>query len=186
MLFDAPDHTVGPILDFIAKESLELIGLWFTHGHFDHVADHKVVRDRFPAARHLIHALDEPKLRKPGSAMFRLPFEIPPGKADGLIADGEVLLIGQIRVEAMHTPGHSPGHVCFYLRDEKVLIGGDLIIGGAIGRTDLPDADEVAMEASLRRVMTLDDETQLMPGHGEITTIGEERRTNPFVRRLHR
>ena len=77
VIFDAPDHTVAPLLDQVEKHDWKLIGLWLTHGHFDHLADHKVVTDRFPDAKVLIHALDEPMLKNPGSRMFALPFTIP-------------------------------------------------------------------------------------------------------------
>src|SRR5580765_3566266 len=83
VLFDAPDHTVAPLLDEISKRGWTLTGLWLTHGHFDHFADHAVVKKRFPAAKVLIHALDEPKVRNPDAQtrLFQLPFVIPPLKA---------------------------------------------------------------------------------------------------------
>src|SRR5436190_8712482 len=136
VLFDAPDNTTGPLLDEIAKRGWDLIGLWLTHGHFDHTADHKVVTDRFPNAKLLIHPLDEPKLNNPATKFFQLPFTIPPGKADALVEDGQKLSIGNLAVEVIFTPGHAPGHVMYHLPNEKVLVGGDLIIGGSIGRTD--------------------------------------------------
>ena len=184
VLFDAPDHTVDPVLDFVEKEKLELIGLWLTHGHFDHIADHKVVSDRFPNVKKLIHPLDELKLTRPGSAVFQLPFVIPPGKADELISEGERLLIGQLAVEVMHTPGHSPGHVSFYIPSESLLIGGDLIIAGSIGRTDLPDSNHAHLVASIKRVMALPGETRLLSGHGEPSTLEDERNGNMDVRRI--
>lgn len=186
VLFDAPDHTVEPVLDFVEKENLKLIGLWLTHGHFDHLADHKVVTDRFPNAKILIHPLEESKLTKPGSAMFQLPFTIPPGKADELISDGQKLSIGNLKVEVMHTPGHSPGHVCFYLPEESLLIVGDLIIAGSIGRTDLPDGSYEELSRSIRRVMKLPSQTRLLGGHGEPTTIGETMNGNYEVKRILR
>ncbi len=186
VLFDAPDYTVAPILDHVQKEKLELIGLWLTHGHFDHIADHQLVRDRFPAAQVLMHKLDEPKLLRPGSAMFQLPFKIPPGTVDRFIAEGDTLTIGSLKVNVLFTPGHSPGHVSFHLPDEKVLIGGDLIIGGAVGRTDLPDSDESALIESVRRVMKLPGDTTLLPGHGGPSTLDDERRTNEYVRQFLR
>jgi hydroxyacylglutathione hydrolase len=181
VIFDAPDHTVSPLLDEVQKRGLDLIGLWLTHGHFDHIADHKILTDRFPAARVLIHALDAPKLRNPGSSSFILPFTIPPREPDALVEDGQTLTIGSIRVEVIHTPGHAPGHVMYHLPDEKVLVGGDLIIMGAVGRTDLPDSDPAALDASIRRVMQLPDDTTLLPGHGDPSTLADERRNNEYV-----
>jgi glyoxylase-like metal-dependent hydrolase (beta-lactamase superfamily II) len=184
VLFDAPDHTVGAVLDEVQKRGWELIGLWLTHGHFDHVADHALVIERFPNAKVLMHALDVPKLREPNSSFFELPFTIPPRSPDELIDDGKKLKIGSIDVEVIYTPGHSPGHVMFYLPSEKVLVGGDLIIGGSIGRTDLPDSDHAELDKSIGRIMRLPDETQLLPGHGEVSTLGEERAHNAFVREI--
>lgn len=182
VLFDAPDHTVSDLLDQAARRGFDLIGLWLTHGHFDHIADHKAVTDRFPKARVLIHRLDEPKLRQPGSQVFALPFEIPPRSADGYVEDNQELTIGTLQVRVLHTPGHAPGHVMYHFPEQKVLVGGDLIIANSIGRTDLPDSDHGALEASIRRVMRLPEDTQLLPGHGDITTLGEQLRINPFVR----
>jgi glyoxylase-like metal-dependent hydrolase (beta-lactamase superfamily II) len=152
-----------------------------THGHFDHTADHKLVTDRFPDARVLMHPLDEPKLQKPEATTFILPFTIPPRSADQLVNDGEKLRIGQLEVEVIHTPGHAPGHVMYYLPTEKTLVGGDLIICGAIGRTDLPDSRHEDLEASIRKIMKLPGETKLLPGHGTISTLKQEQETNPYV-----
>jgi glyoxylase-like metal-dependent hydrolase (beta-lactamase superfamily II) len=184
VLFDAPDHTAGPLLDYVRDQNLNLLGLWLTHGHFDHLADHPLVRERFPAAKILIHRLDEPKLLKPGSRMFPLPFVIPPGKADGYVAEGDRLSIGSLHLTVLETPGHSPGHVAFHFPEENVLIGGDLIIGGSVGRTDLPDSDHAALERSVRRIMALPPETQLYAGHGEPSTLADELRTNDYVRQI--
>jgi glyoxylase-like metal-dependent hydrolase (beta-lactamase superfamily II) len=182
VVFDAPDHTVGPLLDLAAERNLDVIGLWLTHGHFDHIADHAEVTRRYPAARVLIHQLDEPKLQAPNSSMFVLPFSIPPRNADANVEDGQQLAIGGLSIEVIHTPGHAPGHVMYHLPEEKILVGGDLIIGGAVGRTDLPDSDESALFRSIRRVMRLPADTRLLPGHGAVSTLDDERRSNPFVR----
>jgi glyoxylase-like metal-dependent hydrolase (beta-lactamase superfamily II) len=183
VLFDAPDHTTGPLLDEAAKRGWDLAGLWLTHGHFDHFADHAVVKRRFPGAKILLHALDEPKARNPDlqTRMFGLPFTIPPLKADAYVTDNQELQIGSIAVTVLHTPGHSLGHVVYYFPKEQLLIGGDLIIGGSVGRTDLPDSDHGQLEASIRRVMQLPAATRLLGGHGPPTTLGQERQSNPFV-----
>jgi hydroxyacylglutathione hydrolase len=186
VLFDAPDHTTAPLLEEVASRGWELTGLWLTHGHFDHFADHAVVRRKFPNAKILLHALDEPKAQQPElqTRMFGLPLVIPPLKTDAHVTDNQKLKIGSLEVVVLHTPGHSPGHVAYYLPGEKRLVGGDLIIGGSVGRTDLPDSDQRQMEVSVRRVMALPGETQLLGGHGEPTTLSEERQTNPFVQEI--
>jgi hydroxyacylglutathione hydrolase len=186
VLFDAPDHTVEPVLDQITQRGWDLIGLWLTHGHFDHVADHLIVTERFPQAKVLMHELDAPKLRNPRSTTFVLPFTIPAREPDGFVTGGQKLKIGSLEVEVIHTPGHCPGHVSFYFPSQKVLVGGDLIIGGSIGRTDLPDSKHSDMENSVRAVMKLPPETKLLPGHGDVSTLAEERETNPYVREILR
>src|SRR5947207_228677 len=99
VLFDAPDNTVAPLLDEVQKRGWDLIGLWLTHGHFDHIADHAVAIERFPNARVLMHPLDAPKLRRPNSSSFQLPFTIPSRSPDELIDDGQKLKIGSLDVE---------------------------------------------------------------------------------------
>jgi glyoxylase-like metal-dependent hydrolase (beta-lactamase superfamily II) len=173
VLFDAPDHTVAPLLDEAQRQGWEVVGLWLTHGHFDHIADHAVVTERFPKARVLMHDLDVPKLRKPGSSMFALPFAIAPREPDELVGDGQKLVLGSLEFEVIHTPGHSPGHVMYHCASQEVLIGGDLIIMGTVGRTDLPDADRETLDASIRRIMKLPPSPRLLPGHGAPSTLGE-------------
>lgn len=186
VLFDAPDHTTDPLLDEASRLGWDVIGLWLTHGHFDHVADHAVVTKHFPRAKVLIHTLDEPKLLRPKENLppvFQLlPLTIPGGRADGYLEDGQKLSIGSLELEVIFTPGHAPGHVMFHFPKEKLLIGGDLIIGGAVGRTDLPDSDPAALDESIRRVMRLPPDTRLLPGHGDPSTLGEEREMNAYVR----
>jgi hydroxyacylglutathione hydrolase len=183
VLFDAPDHTTAPLLKEVAARGWSLAGLWLTHGHFDHFADHAVVRQKFPTARILLHALDEAKARNPDmqTRLFGVPLAIPPLKPDGNVTDNQKLKIGSLEVVALHTPGHSPGHVAYYIPQEAVLVGGDLIIGGSIGRTDLPDSDPAQMAASIRRVMALPPATRLLGGHGPETTLREEQQSNPWV-----
>ena len=180
-IFDAPNDTVAPLLDEAEKNGWDVIGLWLTHGHFDHIADHTEVAQRFPNAKVLIHRLDEPKLIQPGSRVFPIPFVIPPRKADAYVEDGQVLSLGNLRARVIHTPGHAPGHVMYYFEDEGVLVGGDLIIGGSVGRTDLPDSRHADLDASIRKVMQLPGDTTLLPGHGHPSTLREELEMNPYV-----
>jgi glyoxylase-like metal-dependent hydrolase (beta-lactamase superfamily II) len=181
VLFDAPDHTIGPLIEQARRRGWHVIGLWLTHGHFDHIADHARLTSAFPEAKVLIHPLDEPKLRHPDLMAMFLPFDIPPRRADAYVTDGQRLKLGDLDVDVIHTPGHAPGHVMYHFSKEKVLVGGDLIIMGAVGRTDLPDSDPAALDESIRRVMQLPDDTRLLPGHGSPSTLADERQTNPFV-----
>src|SRR5258705_411884 len=110
VLFDAPDHTTQPLLDEARKRDYHLIGLWLTHAHFDHIADHKLVTDAFPNAKVLLHPLDAPKLQRPAlqTRMFQLPFEIPPREPDQLIEDADQLTLGALPVTLIHTPRPPP------------------------------------------------------------------------------
>jgi len=183
-LFDAPDNTVSALVDEAAARGWKIVGLYLTHGHFDHIADHVVVSRRCPGAPVAIGRLDEPKLMgdDPAARMFLLPFRVQGRRADVLLDDGDTVRVGQIEFTVMHTPGHSAGHVVYYCAREGVLVGGDLIIQGAIGRTDFPDSDWKQMNASLQRVMSLPPATRLLPGHGGQSTLEDERHGNPYVR----
>ncbi len=180
VIFDAPDHTTAPLLEMAEKNGWDIIGLWLTHGHIDHIADHAVVTGKFPNAKVLIHSADRHKLAKPTAGM-PLPFVTAGREADGLLEDGQILKIGSSEVEVILTPGHSPGHVMFYLPAEGVLIGGDLIIMGAVGRTDFPDCSGTDLQKSIRRIMRLPPQTRLLPGHGKPSTLADEAKNNPFV-----
>ena len=180
-IIDAPQNTVLPLLNMAKHNGWNIRYLLLTHGHWDHTSDHKVVTDAYPDAKVLIHALDEPKLITPGSRIFTLPYKIPPRKADGYLEDGKTIHIGKQEFQIIFTPGHSPGHVVLYCPAESLLVAGDLLFAGAIGRTDLPDSDPAAMEISLQRVTQLPDNTAVRPGHGPPTTIGQEKQSNPFL-----
>lgn len=183
VLVDAPNDTTTALMDEAQKAGWEIVGLWLTHGHFDHIADHALVTKRYPNAKVAIHSLDEPKLDGSDAInrLFPLPFTIPPRNADILLEDGQILAVGSLEFEVILTPGHARGHVCFHCPAEKVLAGGDLIIGGAVGRTDLPDSSYRALQQSIRRVMQFPGDTRLLPGHGDITTLDHELRTNEYV-----
>jgi glyoxylase-like metal-dependent hydrolase (beta-lactamase superfamily II) len=181
VIFDAPNDTTHSLVLQAQERGWDVIGLWLTHGHIDHIADHAVVTAAFPRVKVLIHQLDEPKLRNPNS-MYPVPFVTPARSADAYVTDGQTLMIGDNEVRVIHTPGHSPGHVAFYMPGEDVVIGGDLILMGAVGRTDFPDCSDPDLQQSLRTLMKLPGKTQLLPGHGHPSTLAEEAATNPYVR----
>jgi glyoxylase-like metal-dependent hydrolase (beta-lactamase superfamily II) len=181
VLFDAPNDTTHTVLQQVHEKGWDLIGLWLTHGHFDHVADHVLVSQKFPGAKLLVHRLEEPKLVGDYPEIIPLPFEVQTRKPDGYVEDEQVLHIGAIEVRVLHTPGHAAGHVVYYLPREGVLVGGDMILQGSIGRTDLPDSDYRLMQKSLRRIMDLPEETYLLPGHGMPSTLRRELQSNCLV-----
>ncbi|MGC9259727.1 MAG: MBL fold metallo-hydrolase [Phycisphaerae bacterium] len=180
-LIDAPHNTVAPLLNVAKHNNWSIKYLLLTHGHWDHIGDHKVLTDQYPEARVLIHSLDEPKLAAPGSLLFPLPYKIPPRKADGYLDDGRIIHIGNLEFTVLFTPGHSPGHVVLYCPAESLLMAGDLLFAGTVGRTDLPDSNPDDMQQSLRRVAALPDQTVVRPGHGPPTTIAAEKQSNPFL-----
>lgn len=176
----------GPLTPFL--EALGGLGarperILLTHAHIDHVLG-LPGRDVDPAWPIALHPLDRPLYENvPAQAgMFGLRCPPLPAVTEEL-AEGQTLALGALTLDVLHTPGHAPGHVCFHLREHNLLVGGDLLFRGSVGRIDLPGADPEAMRASLRRVAALPPETIVLPGHMETTTIGHERNTNPFLLR---
>ncbi|MBC8100550.1 MAG: MBL fold metallo-hydrolase [Armatimonadetes bacterium] len=157
-----------------------------THGHFDHVlasADLKTLT----GAPFYINQRDAGFLERLPETGLRYTGERFPeaGVPDRWLTDvPEVLTLDGIRLETLFTPGHAPGHLCFYLRDHGIVFGGDALFMGSIGRTDLPGSDTATLMHSIFDVLLpLGDDIRLLPGHGPETTLGRERRTNPFLRR---
>ncbi|MCL2648655.1 MAG: MBL fold metallo-hydrolase [Phycisphaerales bacterium] len=182
-IVDAPGDTVAPHLDAAKQNGWDIQYLLLTHGHWDHLSDHKVVTDALPNTKLLMHKLEEPRLEHPGSMRFALPYTIEARKADGYLADGDTIQIGRLALTVMHTPGHAQGHLVFHCDEHKVLFTGDLIMAGAVGRYDFEDGDINLLKKALHRVMQFPDDTQILSGHGPGSTIGRERNGNPFIRR---
>jgi glyoxylase-like metal-dependent hydrolase (beta-lactamase superfamily II) len=154
--------------------------IWITHAHVDHISGVATVREETGAPVHL-HPDDLPLYQNlPQQGLwFGLRLSAPPAPEVAL-RHGQRLRVGGVELEVRHSPGHSPGHVCFVA--PGVVLGGDVLFEGSIGRTDLPGGDYDTLIASIRReLLTLPDATVVHPGHGPATTIGRERRTNPFL-----
>ncbi len=152
-----------------------------THGHYDHIGGLNEVRAKYDCPV-LIHVADEEALTNP---MVNLSAFTGAGvkcaAADQILEDGDRITVGKLQLEIVHTPGHTPGGVCF--RWKNIVFGGDLLFNGSIGRTDLPGGSFEEIECSiLKKIYVLDDETVIYPGHGEPTSVGFEKRFNPFVR----
>lgn len=154
-----------------------------THCHLDHIFGNRLMDSEY-GLRTWIHPLEQPVLDRSqeAGAMFNVPFDPSPRPA-GYLEDGEIIRWGAEELRVILAPGHSPGSICFYCAQQKFLIGGDVLFRGSVGRTDLPGGDPATLEASIRdKLYVLPDEVTVYPGHGPATTIGEEKRANPYVR----
>ncbi|MEO7998821.1 MAG: MBL fold metallo-hydrolase [Gemmatimonadaceae bacterium] len=170
------------LLAAVDAEGATLKGIWLTHAHFDHLgAVAHIMRER-PVPIWL-HPLDRGLYDNAVAAAerFGLDVEQPPPPHHEL-SEGDTVTLGSYSFSVMHTPGHSPGHVGFLGQD--VLLGGDCLFAGSVGRTDLPFCDPAVFQKTLHRLASLPEGTRVLPGHGPATTIGRERATNPFLRHL--
>ena len=167
------------ILDGLRERGVTLDKILLTHGHFDHVGAVRTLKERTGAKVH-IHADDAGRMQSAGrqGGMFGLHVQDPPAP-DVLVRDGDSVALGDLAFRVLHTPGHTPGHVTFLLGEMAFV--GDLIFAGSIGRTDLPGGSyDDLIRAVREKIFVLPDRTVLFPGHGPATTVGEERRSNPF------
>jgi glyoxylase-like metal-dependent hydrolase (beta-lactamase superfamily II) len=175
-----PGEDTRELLAEVTRGGWKVGAIWLTHAHIDHVLGIPEAR-RVTGAPVLLHPADEPLYANvPGQASW-MGIEAPPLAAtDGSLADGQQLTVGPHRFEVRHTPGHSPGSVSFIGAGRA--IAGDVLFNGSIGRTDLPGGNFFTLMRSIHsHLLTLPDDTVLHSGHGDDSTIGVERRTNPFI-----
>lgn len=166
----------------IASEGLTPLRLLNTHCHLDHIFGNSLMNKRF-GLRPWIHALEQPILDGSAAAglMYNLPFDPSPAP-EGYLQDADHISWGEDSLEVILTPGHSPGSLCFYAESQGILIGGDVLFRESVGRSDLPGGDPGALERSIReKLYALPDKVVVYPGHGPSTTIGHEKKYNPFV-----
>ena len=157
--------------------------IWLTHGHFDHLGGAADVADQTdPPPPVALHPEDYTLWRAQGGAPL-FGMHIDPGPEPTIdLAHGQILRVGSNQLEVRHAPGHTRGHVIFYCPEEQVAFVGDVIFDGSIGRTDLPGGDYDTLIASIEsQILTLPDDTRLLAGHGDETTVSRERLTNPFL-----
>lgn len=180
-----PGFEPGVVIEAILAEGLEPEAIMITHGHSDHIAGNAALRLVWPNLPILIGRGDAPKLSDPTgnlSGAFGIALVSPP--ATRLLADEERLDVAGFAIDVYEIPGHSSGHVVFALTGERppLVFAGDVLFRESIGRTDFPDGDFAALAAGIRRrLYALADETMVFPGHGPATTVGHEKRHNPFV-----
>jgi len=183
MVIDPGDQIEG-ILEILRQENLTLKQIVITHAHIDHVGGAMKLKAE-TGAPILMNQNDHALLKMLDMQATWIGMR-PPGdvKVDEAIGQGRVLKIGEISSNVIHTPGHTEGSICLYFPAEKKLIAGDTLFAGNIGRTDLPGGSTDKIMRSLHtHVLALPDETEVVPGHGPNTTIGEERETNPFLQK---
>jgi len=162
---------------------LELAMILNTHGHFDHVLDAWLLKQEL-GGDVFLHADDQAILedRSVGLvAPLAATSKSPRGSVDHWLREGDRLQIGSLQLEVLETPGHTPGHVSFYLAAANVIFVGDTLFAGSIGRTDFPGGSYEELIHSVKtKIFPLDEATVVLPGHGPETTVGEEKRSNPF------
>ena len=185
------------ILEFLDERGLSVAAILCTHGHADHIGGNEAVKARFPEAP-LIIGVNETALLTDAnlnmSAPFGLPIVSPP--ADQTVKEGEVLEVAGLTLEVREIPGHSPGHVVFVMRSpltpgpsppegrgETIVFGGDVLFRGSVGRCDFQGGNfSLLAQGIVGKLYSLADDTVVYPGHGPVTKIGFEKRTNPFVK----
>jgi len=177
-----PGDDVHEVLDLIRKHNLQVKQIVITHAHIDHVGGAMKLRTA-TGAPILLNQNDYAllKMLDAQAAWIGMPS---PGRVDidRSVTTGESVSAGSLTADILHTPGHTEGSICLYFAADKKLIAGDTLFAGSIGRTDLPGGSMQKILHSLHdTVLALPDETLVVPGHGPLTTIGEERETNPFL-----
>jgi hydroxyacylglutathione hydrolase len=173
------------IKDFIQQNALQPLYLLNTHCHLDHIFGNKFISKQYNLPLYL-HEQEKPVLDYgPASGqMWQMPFDNYDGELK-FIAEGDLIHIGQDELQVLYTPGHSPGSVSYYCAADKFVISGDVLFEGSVGRTDLPAGDFNVLEQSIKiKLYTLPEDVIVYPGHGDSTTIGDEMKSNPFVKMI--
>jgi glyoxylase-like metal-dependent hydrolase (beta-lactamase superfamily II) len=169
------------ILAAVQDQALTIKYIVNTHAHFDHATANGALVEATGATL-VLHPEEVPVLESGGGARW-FGFPADPSPEPGLLVrEGDVLEVGQLRFQVLHTPGHSPGHIALYEANEGVLFDGDVLFHRGIGRSDLPGGSHATLMRSIReKILTLPDDTVVYSGHGPATTVGEEKRSNPWL-----
>lgn len=172
-IIDAPPGSTPHLLKRIKALDLHVDKILLTHSHLDHIADAATLKKTL-SAEIFIHEEDKENLEHPGEDGIPLFFPVEAARPDHFLRDGETLFVGTLAPITLHTPGHTPGSVCFYLSTQKLLISGDTLFRGSIGNLNLPTSQPEKMWQSLKKLSKLPYDTKVIPGHGSATTIGAE------------
>lgn len=175
----SPEHYIKAI----SKKKIHLRSIFLTHGHVDHMAGMNELRKAFPAAKMYMDKRDQPFLRDPEknlSYMFPVPTLV--DDADVWVKDGDEIETCGYTFQVIDTAGHTPGGISFYMKREGLVFTGDSLFQGSIGRTDFPGGSLKELTGTIKKnLFSLPDSTVVLSGHGEQTTIGQEKKTNPFL-----
>jgi glyoxylase-like metal-dependent hydrolase (beta-lactamase superfamily II) len=177
-----PGLDAEPLIEFLQEHRLNPVAVVLTHGHIDHIAGVEAMRQQFGGVKVFIHELDAEMLDEPLtnlSAMMGMAFRTDP--QDVALQEGDVVEQAGVKLSVLHTPGHTPGGICLYSRDEGVAFVGDTLFADSVGRTDFPGGSMSQLLSSVKdKLFTLPGETNVYPGHGPATTIAHEKAHNPF------
>jgi glyoxylase-like metal-dependent hydrolase (beta-lactamase superfamily II) len=178
-----PGDDVSDIIEILDRHQLTVKMIVITHAHIDHIGGAEKLRTHTGAPVYM-HEADKMLSDNLAVQAAWLGMETPPDPGiDKAAREGDVIRAGSVEAHVLHTPGHTPGSISLYLPLEKKLIAGDTLFHSSIGRTDLPGGDTAQIGRSIRgKLYTLPEDTIVFPGHGDTTTIGVEKRSNPFVR----
>jgi glyoxylase-like metal-dependent hydrolase (beta-lactamase superfamily II) len=168
---------------FIESNHLKPILLLNTHGHFDHLMGNGFIKKTW-GLKNEIHQDDDYLVQRAETQALKFGMEMPAPPSSGrFFADGELITFGNSELKVIHVPGHSPGGVAFYSEADQLLIAGDILFSGSIGRTDLPMGNYNLLISGIKeKLMVLNDEVKVYCGHGPGTTIGNEKRNNPYLK----
>lgn len=183
IIIDPAPSSFQPICLFLTDQKLEVQKILLTHSHWDHIADIKPLKEKYSLPVY-VHVLDAGNLEQPGSDGLPCWLSIPSIPPDYLLEEGMEVPVGQLTFQVLHTPGHSPGSVCFYEAQRLVLFSGDTLFKGTIGNLSFPTSQPSLMWPSLDKLSQLPLDTRIFPGHGAATTIQAESSWLPNAKNL--
>ena len=181
LIIDAPQGIAASMVAKARQWNTSVTYLLNTHAHWDHYWDNAEIL-KLTGAKLGIHAESAPLLKLPQARLWGLDTDIAPSTPDFFLTEETPVIVGDLKFEIFHCPGHCPGSVALFERKERVLFTGDVLFAGTIGRTDLPGGNFEQLLTSIRQqLLPLGDDVKVYAGHGPVTTIGQERRTNQFL-----
>jgi len=181
LIIDAPQGTAAGMVAKARLWNTSVTYLLNTHAHWDHYWDNAEIL-KLTGAKFGIHAESAPLLKLPQARLWGLDTDIAPSTPDFFLTEETPVIVGDLKFEIFHCPGHCPGSIALFERKERVLFTGDVLFAGTIGRTDLPGGNFKQLLDSIRRqLLPLGDDVKVYAGHGPVTTLGQERRTNQFL-----